>query len=52
MVAQLARAGGCPPELWLNNLSALATSPFVGGLIVRALIGDVHDPHNLARHKA
>jgi putative nucleotidyltransferase with HDIG domain len=34
-----------PPALWLNNLSAFATFPLLGGLIVRALIGDVHDPH-------
>jgi len=29
---------------WLNNLSAFAAFPLVGALIVRALIGDVHDP--------
>jgi putative nucleotidyltransferase with HDIG domain len=34
-----------PPALWLNNLSAFSTFPLLGGLIVRALIGDVHDPH-------
>jgi hypothetical protein len=34
------------PTLWLNNLSAFAAFPLVGGLIIRALIGDVHDPHN------
>ncbi len=31
---------------WLNNLSAFAVFPFVGGLIVLALAGDVHDPSN------
>lgn len=31
-----------PPALWLNNLAAFASFPLVGGLIVRALIGDVH----------
>jgi putative nucleotidyltransferase with HDIG domain len=34
------------PALWLNNLYAFATFPLLGGLIVRALIGDVHDPRN------
>jgi putative nucleotidyltransferase with HDIG domain len=32
------------PAGWLDNLSAFAAFPLVGGLIVRALIGDVHDP--------
>ncbi len=35
-----------PPGQWLNNLSAFAAVPFAGGLIVRAIVGDVHDPHN------
>ncbi|MGH2855058.1 MAG: HD-GYP domain-containing protein [Solirubrobacteraceae bacterium] len=30
---------------WLNNLSAFAAFPLVGALLVRVLIGDVHDPH-------
>jgi putative nucleotidyltransferase with HDIG domain len=30
------------PALWLNNLSAYAVFPLVGGLIVRAAVGDVH----------
>jgi putative nucleotidyltransferase with HDIG domain len=30
--------------VWLNNLSAFAAFPLVGGLIVRGLIGDVHSP--------
>jgi putative nucleotidyltransferase with HDIG domain len=32
--------------LWLNNLSAYALFPLVGGLLVRLLIGDVHAPRN------
>jgi putative nucleotidyltransferase with HDIG domain len=35
-----------PPALWLNNLSTFAVFPLVGGMMVRALIGDVHDPRN------
>jgi putative nucleotidyltransferase with HDIG domain len=34
------------PPLWLNNLSAYAVFPLAGGLMVRAVIGDVHDPRN------
>jgi putative nucleotidyltransferase with HDIG domain len=34
-----------PPTLWLNNLTAFAAFPLVGGLIVRALVGDVHSAH-------
>jgi putative nucleotidyltransferase with HDIG domain len=34
------------PALWLNNLSTYAAFPIVGGLMVRALIGNVHDPGN------
>ena len=34
------------PALWLNNLSTYAAFPIVGGLLVRALVGDVHNPHN------
>jgi putative nucleotidyltransferase with HDIG domain len=33
-----------PAALWLNNLSAFASFPLIGGLLVRALIGDVHAP--------
>jgi putative nucleotidyltransferase with HDIG domain len=29
---------------WLNNLSVFAAFPLVGALLVRVLIGDVHDP--------
>jgi len=35
-----------PPGQWLGNLSTFAAVPFVGGLMVRALAGDVHDPRN------
>jgi putative nucleotidyltransferase with HDIG domain len=31
---------------WLNNLANFTIFPLAGGLIVRALIGDVHDPRN------
>jgi putative nucleotidyltransferase with HDIG domain len=34
------------PAQWLNNLATFAVFPFVGGLLVRALAGDVHDIHN------
>ncbi len=30
------------PAQWLNNLAAFASVPFAGGLMVRALVGDVH----------
>jgi len=36
-----------PLTSWLNNLSTVAVFPVVGGLMVRAIIGDVHDPKNL-----
>jgi putative nucleotidyltransferase with HDIG domain len=35
-----------PPAQWLNNLSTFAAVPFAGGLMVRALAGDVHSPSN------
>ncbi len=35
-----------PPARWLNNLSVFAAVPFAGGLMVRALAGNVHDPAN------
>jgi putative nucleotidyltransferase with HDIG domain len=35
------------PALWLNNLSTYAAFPILGGLLVRALVGNVHNPHNL-----
>jgi putative nucleotidyltransferase with HDIG domain len=34
------------PAYWLTNLSTSAAHPLAGALIVRALIGDVHDPRN------
>lgn len=37
-----------PPALWLNNLSAHAAFPLLGGLMVAGMIGDVHDARNLA----
>jgi putative nucleotidyltransferase with HDIG domain len=33
-----------PPAGWLDNLSAFAVFPLVGGVIVRGLVGDVHNP--------
>ena len=33
-----------PPSGWLNNLFTFATFPLIGGLIVRGLVGDIHDP--------
>jgi putative nucleotidyltransferase with HDIG domain len=35
-----------PPAEWLNNLANYAVFPLVGGLLIRVLIGDVHDPSN------
>ena len=35
-----------PARQWLNNLSTFAAFPFAGGLMMRALAGDVHDPRN------
>ena len=37
-------AGAARP--WLNYLSTFAIVPFVGGLMVRTLALDVHDPHS------
>ena len=31
---------------WLNNLTNYVVFPLAGGLLIRALIGNVHDPHN------
>jgi putative nucleotidyltransferase with HDIG domain len=33
-------------SLWLSNLSTFAVFLFAGAMLVRALAGDVHDPHN------
>jgi putative nucleotidyltransferase with HDIG domain len=33
------------PALWLNNLSTFAAFPLLGGVLVRVVIGDVHNPH-------
>jgi putative nucleotidyltransferase with HDIG domain len=38
--------GRLSPALWLNNLSTYAVFPLAGALMVRALIGDIHAPHN------
>jgi putative nucleotidyltransferase with HDIG domain len=35
-----------PPSAWLNNLTTFAVFPLAGGLMIRALVGDVHDPGN------
>lgn len=35
-----------PPSQWLNNLTTFAVFPIVGGLLARALAGDVHNPHD------
>jgi putative nucleotidyltransferase with HDIG domain len=34
------------PDQWLINLSTFAAASFAGGLMVLALAGNVHDPHN------
>ncbi len=36
-----------PLTSWLNNLSTVAVFPVVGALMVRAIVGDVHEPSNL-----
>jgi putative nucleotidyltransferase with HDIG domain len=36
-----------PPARWLNNLATFTVFPFAGAMTVRALAGDVHNPHNL-----
>lgn len=36
-----------PIAIWLNNLSTYAIFPIVGGLLVRLLVGDVHNPSNV-----
>ncbi len=36
------------PAVWLTNLSAFASFPLIGGLLARALIGNVHDPYTFA----
>ncbi|MFI4993440.1 MAG: HD-GYP domain-containing protein [Solirubrobacterales bacterium] len=34
------------PIAWLNNLTNYAVFPLTGGLLIRLVIGNVHDPHN------
>jgi hypothetical protein len=36
------------PSQWLNNFTVFGVVPFAGGVIVRALAGDVHRVHNHA----
>jgi putative nucleotidyltransferase with HDIG domain len=35
------------PVLWLNNMATFAVFPLVGGVTIRMVVGDVHDPHTL-----
>ena len=35
------------PAFWLGNLTTYATVLFTGAMMVRALAGNVHDPHDL-----
>jgi putative nucleotidyltransferase with HDIG domain len=48
MAAMIHRSvkGRLPLSRWLNNLSTFAAVPFLGGVMVYALAGDVHDPRN------
>ena len=39
-----------PLSAWLNNLAAFAVFPLIGGLLVQASIGNVHDPTNELAH--
>jgi putative nucleotidyltransferase with HDIG domain len=34
------------PAFWLGNMASFAIFPLVGGVLVRALVGDVHNPHD------
>ncbi|HEV2980598.1 MAG TPA: HD domain-containing phosphohydrolase [Solirubrobacteraceae bacterium] len=34
------------PAQWLSNLTTFAVIPFAGGLLVRALVGNVHQAHS------
>ena len=38
------------PSAWLNNLTAFAVFPLVGGVLTQALVGNVHDPANQLAH--
>jgi putative nucleotidyltransferase with HDIG domain len=38
-----------PLDSWLNNLATFAAFPLLGGLLVRVIVGNVHDPHILQR---
>jgi len=37
-----------PAAITINNLATYAVFPVLGGLLIRLLVGDVHDHHNLA----
>ncbi|MGP8242867.1 MAG: HD-GYP domain-containing protein [Solirubrobacteraceae bacterium] len=39
-----------PLSAWLNNLATFAVFPLIGGLLAKALVGDVHDPSNQLAH--
>jgi putative nucleotidyltransferase with HDIG domain len=38
-----------PLDSWLNNLATFAAFPLLGGLLVRVIFGNVHDPHLLQK---
>ena len=40
-----------PLSAWLTNLAAFAVFPLIGGLLVQASIGNVHDPSNQLAHE-
>jgi putative nucleotidyltransferase with HDIG domain len=37
---------GLQPSAWLNNITAFAVFPLVGGVLTQVCIGNVHDPAN------
>jgi putative nucleotidyltransferase with HDIG domain len=37
---------GLEPSAWLNNITAFAVFPLVGGVLTQLCIGNVHDPAN------
>jgi putative nucleotidyltransferase with HDIG domain len=37
---------GLEPSAWLNNITAFAVFPLVGGVLTQVCIGNVHDPAN------
>ncbi|HEY2283551.1 MAG TPA: HD domain-containing phosphohydrolase, partial [Solirubrobacteraceae bacterium] len=40
-----------PLSAWLTNLAAFAVFPLIGGLLVQASIGNVHEPSNQLAHE-